>query len=48
MIVHRVINASPKSKTKSIIQIDVMCFGIIYKFFVGINLTLTAPEFEGL
>ena len=47
MIVHRVINVPPKNKTKPIIQFDVICAGIIYTIFVGINPTLTALEFEG-
>ena len=47
MIVHRDITVSPKNKTKPIIQFDVMCAGIIYTIFVGINTTPTAPKFEG-
>ena len=44
MTVHRVINVPPESKTKPIIQIDVI-IGKIYTIFVGINPTLNAREF---
>ena len=46
-MVDRVINVPPKKKTRPIIQIDVMCAGIIFTIFVGINPTLTARKFKG-